>query len=138
MPETSTPTTPLSSWTMPKPYGSGALFIEFILFQSYIMCIKFIFNISKNWQNKKMQFTIISNILFLLFFLFLLNNQTWSVNYCKYYKLDPRRLKKQVLKNKLDEENVAYQENTNRINLASQLQIHIFNKNNQIQPIMGL
>ena len=85
-----------------------------------------------------MQFTIISNILFLLFFLFLLNNQTWSVNYCKYYKLDPRRLKKQVLKNKLDEENVAYQENTNRINLASQLQIHIFNKNNQIQPIMGL
>ena len=137
MPETSTPTTPLSSWIMPKPYGSGA-FIEFILFQSYIMYIKFIFNISKNWQNKKMQFTIISNILFFIIFLFLLNNQIWSVNYCKYYKLDPRRLKKQVLKNKLDEENVAYQENTNRINLASQLQIHLANKNNQIQPIMGL
>jgi hypothetical protein len=51
--------------------------------------------------------------------------------------LDPRRLKKQTLKNKLDEENVTYQENTSRTDLASQLQIHLANKVDQEKPIMG-
>ena len=98
---------------MPKPYGSDVLFIQFTI-----------------------SLIILSNKLFIVF-LFLSNNQTWSVNYHKYYKLDPRRFKKQVLKNKLDEENIVYQENTSRIDLASQLQLHLFNKNNQIQPITG-
>jgi len=46
-PETSTPTTPLSSWTMPKPYGPGTLFIELISFYSYIAYINFILILAK-------------------------------------------------------------------------------------------
>lgn len=40
-PETSTPTIPSSSWTMPKPYGLGVLFhtIEWLSFKFYIMYI---------------------------------------------------------------------------------------------------
>jgi hypothetical protein len=38
------------------------------------------------------------------------------------------------LRNKLDDENVAYQEKSCRAELASQLQIHLAN---QIPPIMG-
>ncbi|CAB4430674.1 unnamed protein product [Rhizophagus irregularis] len=46
-------------------------------------------------------------------------------------------LKKQVLKNKLDDENVAYQEKTSQVELAFRLQIHLASKENQTSPILG-